>query len=142
MEPAFWDSSALVPLFLRQKSSPRARALAKQYGMIVWWATPVEVKSACSRLRRMGQVTQDEFVNAHVDLADLRRSWLEVQPSVELRDQAEAFVDRFPLKAATAQQLAAANVWAMGRPRGRVFLSGDAQLLDAARQLGFEAVQA
>ena len=58
-----------------------------------------------------------------------------------LRDDAESFVDRFQLKAADAQQLAAANIWALGRPIGRFFLSGDTQLLEAARQLGFQAIE-
>jgi predicted nucleic acid-binding protein len=131
-----------VPLFIKQQSSPRARALAKQYRVIVWWATPIEVKSAFARLFRMGQVSLMDVRNAQVDLTQIRRSWLEIQPSAELRDDAEAFLDRFPLKAADALQLAAANAWSMRRPRGRVFISGDAQLLDAARQLGFDAEEA
>jgi len=51
-------------------------------------------------------------------------------------------VDRFPLKAADAQQLAAALTWCLGRTKGRALISGDSQLLDAARQLGFHAVEA
>jgi len=46
------------------------------------------------------------------------------------------------LKAADAQQLAAALVWCIGRTKGRVFISHDSQLLDAARLLGFQAVEA
>jgi hypothetical protein len=46
------------------------------------------------------------------------------------------------LKAADAQQLAAALAWCIGRTKGRAFISGDSQLLDAARQLGFHAVEA
>jgi hypothetical protein len=37
---------------------------------------------------------------------------------------------------------AAALIWCIGRPKGRSFISGDSQLLDAARQLGFLAVAA
>jgi len=71
----------------------------------------------------------------------LRQSWAEVLPSRQLRDEAESFVDRFQLRAADAQQLAAAYVWCLGQTRGRVFLSGDIQLLEAALQLGFQATK-
>ncbi len=142
MADAFWDASSLVPLFLRQPSSSTALQLVRQYGIVVWWSTPVEVRSAFARLLRMGQATPPEFSAAQMDLAQLRMSWREVLPSPALRDQAELFVDRFQLKAADAQQLAAAFDWVIGRPSGRVFISGDVQLLEAARQLGFQAIQA
>ncbi len=90
----------------------------------------------------MGQLTPNGLVQAQVTLEELRAIWQEVDPSEPLREQAERLVDRFPLKAADAQQLAAALTWCMGRPKGRVFISGDSQLLDAARQLGFLAVEA
>jgi len=108
--------------------------------MVVWWAAPVEIKSALSRLMRMGHLSMTEFNAAQLDLQDLRDSWMEIQPSETLRNDAESFVDQFQLKAADAQQLAAAFVWASRRPPGRVFLSGDAHLLAAAKQLGFQVI--
>jgi len=54
--PAFWDSSALVPLCVRQGITPRAIALYKLYDAVVWWATPVEIASALARLVRMKQL--------------------------------------------------------------------------------------
>ena len=142
MVAAFWDTSSLVPLFLKQPSSSLALQLARQYGFVVWWSTPVEVRSAFARLLRMGHATAAQFSAAQIDLAQLKTSWREVLPSLPLRDQAELFVDRFQLKAADAQQLAAAYDWVLGRPAGRHFISGDMQLLEAARQLGFQAIQA
>jgi predicted nucleic acid-binding protein len=65
-----------------------------------------------------------------------------VLPSDSLRDEAERLIDRFPLRAADALQLAAALSWCIGRPKGRVFISGDRQLLDAARELGFHVIEA
>jgi len=89
----------------------------------------------------MRQLTVTEHVEAQVRLDRMRSLWHEVYPREELRERAERLVDRFPLKAADAQQLAAAMTWCLGRPRGRVFISGDSQLLDVARQLGFQAVE-
>ena len=142
MIPAFWDSSSLVPLFIKQRSSGAVHQLIREYEVIVWWTTPVEVRSSFARLQRMGEIGAAEFAGAQVDLAQLRNSWKEIRPSLPLRDHAESFVDRFQLKAADAQQLAAAYIWALGRPSGRFFLSGDSQLLEAARRLGFNGVEA
>ena len=142
MEPAFWDSSSLVPLCVRQRSTLIAQALSKQYDIFVWWAAPVEVGGAFTRLLRMGQLASAERVQAQAALDDLRSNWREVLPSDELRDRAERLIDRFPLRAADALQLAAALTWCIGRPKGRVFIAGDRQLLDAARELGFHAVEA
>ena len=90
----------------------------------------------------MGQLTPNEHVQAQVRMDRMRSEWLEVDPGEPLREQAERLVDRFPLKAADAQQLAAALAWCIGRPKGRVFISADSHLLEAARQLGFHAVEA
>lgn len=141
MDDAFWDASALVPLCVQQRATPVVEALSAQYRMAVWWSTPIEVRSAFARLARMGQLTPNGQVQAQVTLEGLRSVWREVDPSETLREQAERLVDRFPLKAAYAQQLAAAMIWCLGRPKGRALISGDSQLLDAARQLGFHSVE-
>jgi predicted nucleic acid-binding protein len=142
MEPAFWDSSSLVPLCIRQPSTQLAEALSQQYEIVVWWAAAVEIRGAFARLLRMGQLTSTEMVQAQVALGDLCINWREISPHEQIRNEAERFVDRFPLKAADSFQLAAALVWCLGRPKGRAFLSGDTQLLQTARQLGFQAIQA
>jgi predicted nucleic acid-binding protein len=141
LDEAFWDSNALVPLCVRQKATPAVQALSAVYGTAVWWAAPIELRGAFARLIRMRQLTLAEHVEAQVRLERMRRIWHEVYPSEQLREQAERLVDRFPLKAADAQQLAAAMTWCLGRPRGRVFISGDSQLFDAARELGFQTIE-
>jgi predicted nucleic acid-binding protein len=142
MDDAFWDASALVPLCVIRQATPATSALNAHYRMTVWWSTPVEMRGAFARLLRMGQLSPNEHVQAQVRLDRMRSDWRKVDPSAPLREQAERLVDRFPLKAADAQQLAAALTWCMGRPKGRAFISGDGQLLDAAKQLGFHAIVA
>ena len=140
MEKAFWDTSSLVPLCVQQPASLAVQELTARYQVVAWWATTVEMRSAFARLLRMGQLTADEYSSALMVLGILRRTWREIQPSYQLREQAEVFVDRFQLRATDALQLAAAGAWCMGRPNGRVFISGDLPLLEAARQFGFECI--
>jgi predicted nucleic acid-binding protein len=142
LKPAFWDSSALVPFCARQKASPNTHRLLGQYSVVVWWATPVEVRSALERLLRTGDLSAAERTGAEKRLDRLRKVWSEMAPTEILRDQAEMLLARFPLSAADALQLAAAMTWTSGHPRGRVFICGDARLLDAAEQLGFRTIEA
>jgi predicted nucleic acid-binding protein len=139
---AFWDTSALVPLCVRQKPSPAVRRLLKQYGIVVWWATSVEMRSAFESLLRMEQLSASEHAAAGLRLKRLRSGWREMQPSETLRSQAEIFLLRFPLRAADALQLAAAWIWSSGTPQQCVFISADAQLLEAAQKLEFQIISA
>jgi predicted nucleic acid-binding protein len=141
VEFAFWDSSALVRLCIREQGSSAAATLNTRYGKIAWWATPVEIQSAIARLLRMGQITANGRVQAQVALDRLRRGWHEIEPNEELRERAEIFTDRFALTGADALQLASAWVWSEGSPRNRPFISSDLRLLDAARQLGFNGIE-
>ncbi len=110
--------------------------------MTVWWATPVELRSAFERLLRTGQLTVQEHAAAGIRLERIRLGWRELQPSEALRAQAETFLMSYALKAADALQLAAAWVWCSGSPQSSVFISADVQLLEAARQVGFQLVAA
>ncbi len=77
MIPAFWDTSALVPLCVQQKPSPAVRRLLRKYQIVAWWATSVEMRSAFERLLRMGELTAPEHAAAGLRLDRLRRGWRE-----------------------------------------------------------------
>lgn len=91
---------------------------------------------------RTGELTAADHHGAERRLARLRSSWHEIAPYEELRDQAEMLLARYPLHAADALQLAAAMTWAVRRPAERAFICGDDRLLEAARRLGFQAIEA
>jgi predicted nucleic acid-binding protein len=141
MEYAFWDSSAVVRLCVARQLTPAVLRLGATYRIAVWWSTRIEVRSAFARLLRMGQLTFLEQAAAQVELDYLRRTWREMLPDEPIRQEAESLVDRFPLKAADAQQLAAALSWCAQEPAGQAFISGDVQLVGAAHQLGFQTIQ-
>ena len=136
---AFWDSSALVPLCVRQSITPRAIELYNDYDAVVWWSTPVEIASALARLVRMKQLDAGDWATARKLAQNLADSWSSVQPSEALRTQAAELVDRYDLRASDSCQLAAALVWCEAAPEGRVFLTADQKLRHAALLVGFEA---
>lgn len=135
---AFWDTSALVPLCVRQGTTPQAIALYKSYEVVVWWATSVEIASALARLVRMKQLDSGEWAQARRLAATLAEAWSVVQPSGALQAQAMLLVDRYDLRAADALQLAAALEWSGNAPQGRTFLTADKTLRQAAVLCGFD----
>jgi len=138
---AFWDTSALVPLCVRQGITPRVIALYKSHEVVVWWATPVEIASAIARLARMRQLDSEDCAKSRKLAKSLADSWSVIQPSDALRTKAAQLVDRYDLRAADCLQLAAALEWCEDAPQGRVFLTADRKLREAALLSGFDAKQ-
>jgi predicted nucleic acid-binding protein len=138
---AFWDTSALVPLCIRQRITPKVVALYNTYEVVVWWATPVEIASALARLLRMQQISPSDCVKARKLAQTLADSWSVIQPSDALRSKAVRLVDRHDLRAADALQLVAALEWCEDAPQGRLFLTADERLREAALLSGFDARQ-
>jgi uncharacterized protein len=136
---AFWDTSALVPLCVRQSITPRAVALYKIHDAVVWWATPVEIASAVARLLRMQQLDSSDGTKARKLAKRLASSWFVIQPSDALRARSIELVERYDLRAADSLQLAAALEWCEEVPEGHVFLAIDQKLREAALLSGFDA---
>jgi uncharacterized protein len=138
---AFWDTSALVPLCVRQGATPRAIALYENFEAVVWWATSVEIASALARLVRMKQLNSSDWAKAGKIATVLANDWSVIQPSEVVRAKATELVGRYDLRAADALQLAAALAWCEDISQGRVFLTADQKLQEAALLSGFDAKQ-
>ena len=138
---AFWDTSAIVPLCGLQRESAPARQATRQYRLVVWWGTSLEALSGFHRLRREGKLTSVEATRAIDRLDYLRARWDEVLPSEAVRETAERLLSRHRLRAADALQLAAALEWCGHRPRKRVIVAGDGDLLAAAEAEGFTCLR-
>ncbi len=107
----------------------------------MWWCTPVEVTAALWRLLRSRDISQQQHRRALARLASFRAEWGEVTPGSRVRELAEVLLERHPLRAADALQLAAALIWCEERPRGRHFVCLDRRLAEAGAREGF-AVEA
>ncbi len=137
----FWDSSAIIPLCLKEPASETIRTLAKSdEDIIVWWGTKVECLSALSRRRREGSISADAERRAKNALKALASAWSEVQPTEIVRQRSERLLMVHPLRAADSLQLAAALVWSEDRPQGLEFISLDKNLCEAAFKEGFTVI--
>jgi predicted nucleic acid-binding protein len=139
--PAFWDTSILVPLCVPQPNTAIAGRLSRSYDAVVWWATPVEIASALARLLGTAKISQPELAAARVLANGLEGWWSLIRPSDELRARAQRILERYDLRAGDALQLSAALEWCSDCPQGRVFLAADKKLRDAALLSGFDAPQ-
>lgn len=137
----FWDTSAVVPLIVRESESERATSvLGDDPGMVTWWGTSLECLAALARREREGSFTDAEADSARQALGVLAASWHEITPADLVRDHAARLLLRHPLRGADSLQLGAALVWARERPAGHRFFTLDERLAQAARREGFALV--
>jgi hypothetical protein len=139
----FWDSSALVPSVVAERSSPAMVSLLRSDPVpVLWWASPVECQSALHRQHREGSLSTPvlhrvmEALQIVVDDADV------VAPTSAVRERASQLLAIHPLRASDAFQLAAALVWCDGVPGHLAFVCLDRRLRDAARGVGFRVLPA
>ena len=138
----FWDSSALVPLFLEEPASSSARTIARADPyFIVWTLAPVEIWGAACRRRRAGDIDETTLAAIRKRIAKRAAGWSLMPDSAALRSEVERVLHEHDLRAADALQLAAAVVAFGGAPRKRPFVCADDRLLAAARAEGFATIR-
>jgi len=138
---SFWDSSALVPLLVREGTSG---AIRKRYrrdeAPIVWWCAEVECASAVARLERDGSLSSRGATDAFHRLDTLVRAWHLIEPVAAVRETARRFLRVHDLRAGDALQLGAALVAAEGRSSTLELICLDERLSAAAQREGFAVV--
>jgi len=135
----FWDSSAVIPLLVRQSASEQVDAwFAADPDIAIWTLTPVEISSAIQRLLRAGAIADGVADQAERRALDLAESCHVVIDVDDVKRQAQRLLRLHPLRAADALQLAAAVEWCAGRPAGRILHTLDIRLAAAGRREGFD----
>ena len=134
----FWDSSALVPLLLSEATSAvLTKQLRSDPAPAIWWASPVECRSALHRRQREGLLPGRALRAATSRLDSLIQSVDTVPPTDAARARAERLLASHALSAADAFQLAAALVWCEEATAEETFVCLDRRLSEAARREGF-----
>ncbi len=137
----FRDTSALLPLCLKEPQTEKVQDLVHQDGnLVAWWGALIEGYSALARLRREQILTGEEELQSRQWLLRLSSQWTEVRPSNLVRDQASRVLLLHPLRVADALQLAAALVWAGSQIPSLEFVCLDQRLREAASREGFQVI--
>ena len=137
----FWDTSALVPLFVGEASSDAVLQLYRADPVIVVaWTTVIECVSACVRRHRARQISDREAAAILARLRELRGQWNVAEPTVEVRATAERLVASHGLRAGDAVQPASALATADGREAELEIVCLDRRLADVAAAEGLQVV--
>jgi predicted nucleic acid-binding protein len=137
----FWDSSAIVPLIVEERTSQRCRQLLRaDQRMIVWALSRTEVCSALCRQQREQRLTTEELDRALGRLDTLAAFWTEIDALAAVRERAERLLLGHPLRAADALQLAAALIACRDRPKHLALVASDETLVRSAAREGFTVI--
>ena len=137
----FWDTSALVPLFIADPATARARRwLADDPDVTVWTLSRVELLSALARRRRAQPTAADRLREARRAALAAWERWSEVTAVELVRRHAERLVETHPLRAADALQIGAALVVAGADPPTLEFVTLDDQQAQAAEREGLHVL--
>lgn len=138
---SFWTPTAIVSLCVSQAATEAARKLLREESatdrIVVWWGTQLEVEAAFARLLREQVLNEKAYEQAQRLLEQLRKAWVEVNPTDKVREVAMGLPRKHGLSPLEAEQLAAALVWTNEKPRARSFVSLSKRLSDAAEAEGF-----
>lgn len=137
----FWDSSAVLPLLVREPRTPELTAMLRaDRDCWIWWATRTECLSGLHRRVRAGGLDAKQFAAARQRLLRFDEAAAVVLPAEAVRSRAERLLGAHPLRAADALQLAALLAAAEEQPAGLPFVTLDERLAGAARREGFSVV--
>ena len=137
----FWDSSALLPLAVREPFSADVETLLERDPeMAFWWGAIPECIGGLAEAKRCERLTDAGFEKARSLIDQLRVRAFEIQPSEEVRARALRILTVHPLRADRALQLAAALVWCREHTHRVSFVSLDEPLRLAAAREGFRVL--
>ena len=140
---AFFDTSAIVPLCVAQRTSQTARETYRTFSkQVVAWTTLIEATGAIHRAVRLGGLSQSNEKRALDRLGQLEKRWIEIMASDRVRAIALDLLRTNDLRAGDAIQLASALVWCKEKARHRSFVCFDQRLSSAAHAVGFDVIVA
>jgi hypothetical protein len=139
----FWDTSALLPLFIDEPSTDACRKLlTSDPSVVVWEATQIELLSVIGRLRREASGLDDLCAGVRLEMIRVWPAWTRVADWTRVTTRAQRIVNLHPLKAADALQLAAALSACEDLPHTLPFVTRDRALAAAAGLEGFPVIVA
>ena len=96
---SFWDTSAIVPLFINEDRSQLARRLWRQFSQRnVWPESSVEVASTIARLAREGVLNEPLRTKTEERFSWIEKEWTIIDPTEKLIGLARMFPSLYGLK--------------------------------------------
>ncbi len=135
----YWDSSALVPLFVDQPQTRSSeQKLSQDTQVVTAWHSVSECASAFCRLKREGHITESELQGLLSELERHAAHWFIITPGKRLERWTLRLLRVHPLRAMDAIHLAAACLARPDADPAPFFFTEDTRLSEAAAKEGFK----
>ncbi|MDD9993251.1 MAG: type II toxin-antitoxin system VapC family toxin [Rhodospirillales bacterium] len=136
MASVYLDTSALLKLYIEEDGADPVTHIvedAEDNQVVILDLTKVEARSAVRRRERGGDITGPDADRILSQIEDDASALFLVQPSTSaVMEEAARLIDRHPLRAYDALQLAGCLVVGESMPEPVTFVCADARLCEAA----------
>ena len=140
MSSIYLDTSALLKLYIEEDGTDRVAHVvedAEDGQVLILDLAPVEARSAIRRRQREGDIDGADADRVLRRIEDDASSLFLVQPLTSaVMEEAARLIDRHPLRAYDALQLAGCLVVRQGMPGPVTFVCADGRLCEAAANEG------
>lgn len=129
----YFDTSTLIKLFILEKGSEDAQRLSRDH-LPVATATIAypEMYSGFNRRKREGYLSARQYTRLSRQFEEYWTTSIHVELTQEVLTLAKGLLERHPLRAFDAIQLASALIFQKGIREPLPFVAADSRLLDAA----------
>ncbi|MDP2607035.1 MAG: type II toxin-antitoxin system VapC family toxin [Deltaproteobacteria bacterium] len=134
---AYFDTSALVKRYLRERGSAQVGSLLRRHDVLSSAITPVEILSALCRRKRSGDLSEEDFSALLSRVQSDRLRWELVEVGGTVLSRAEQIVQgTVPVRALDAVHVGSLLAFQAASSIQISFVTGDARQRDAANYLG------
>ena len=138
---AYFDTSALIKRYVRERGSTRVVSLMRRHELLSSAITPVEVMSALSRRRRDRELSEEDFAATASRVQSERIRWELVEVGETVLNRAEEIVQgTAPMRALDAVHVASLMAFQAASSIQIPFVTGDGRQRDAANYLGLDVI--
>ena len=138
---AYFDTSALIKRYIREKGSARVLSLLRRHDLLSSAITPVEVMSALCRRKRHGDLSDEDFAATLSRVQGERTRWELVELGRTVLSRAEGIVQGIvPMRSLDAIHVASLVTFQAASGTRIPFVTGDDRQREAAAYIGLDVV--
>jgi hypothetical protein len=138
---AYFDTSALVKRYVRERGSAQVASLLNRHDLLSSAITPVEVASALSRKKRGGELSEADFLTTLTRIQGERVRWELVEVGQGVLSRAEEVVQgTVAMRALDAIHIASLMTFEAAAGVRVPLITGDGRQRDAAQRMKLDVV--
>ena len=138
---AYFDTSALVKRYVKERGSAQVMSLLGKHDLLSSAISPIEVLSALSRKKREGELSEENFATTLRRIQSERVQWELVEVSEPVLNRAQEIVQgTVPPRTLDAIHIASWVTFETAAGMHIPFITGDGRQRGAAEQMKLDVV--